>query len=468
MNVATTAVQYVGSSARRSAKATRKSRYPPAARPAAVPAANVPVFPLVATGSFSDDGVGKVTADVRFRAQDVGSTASLFVFALAPAPIVHGAAAAKDTQVRPMPETALDRVHRILQLVPLAARPGGIGYHDLAAALGVPRDRLDRDLAEITEPILACPNDPDDVRVLSEVQNTRIDDVFLGSPLIPLQSPRAAVFARSNPVPVATKGFADVSVPLFSPDVLQGISDRLSFGTPTVTREMDIRGAEHFVAFLSAQRLAFTAQNLQKVGYATNPLTDGSLKQWNVMDGLKVNGAGSGFFEYRVPWPEGVRAAVLARVTLLAEVSAKQLFGKDREGAGRVVGDFMRGEGTHDPGLNPNAYPMTDATRFPSVVTVRINGALAGRQTLEDDPADHRGILSWHYQKRDRRLREAGSYGELLRINIPREALERAAAAGELIIRLEVNAPSSGGLAIYGRRFGRLPLDPTLVFVERP
>ena len=29
---------------------------------------------------------------------------------------------------------------------------------------------------------------------------------------------------------------------------------------------------------------AFTAQNLQKVGYASNPLTDGSLKQWNVFN----------------------------------------------------------------------------------------------------------------------------------------------------------------------------------------
>ena len=27
---------------------------------------------------------------------------------------------------------------------------------------------------------------------------------------------------------------------------------------------------------------AFTAQNLQKVGYTSNPLSDGSLKQWNV------------------------------------------------------------------------------------------------------------------------------------------------------------------------------------------
>ena len=28
---------------------------------------------------------------------------------------------------------------------------------------------------------------------------------------------------------------------------------------------------------------AFTTQNLTKVGYASNPLTDGSLKAWNVI-----------------------------------------------------------------------------------------------------------------------------------------------------------------------------------------
>jgi aconitate hydratase 2/2-methylisocitrate dehydratase len=48
------------------------------------------------------------------------------------------------------------------------------------------------DLAEITEPILACPNDPDDVKVLSEVQNTRIDDVFLGSCMTNIGHFRAA------------------------------------------------------------------------------------------------------------------------------------------------------------------------------------------------------------------------------------------------------------------------------------
>ena len=40
---------------------------------------------------------------------------------------------------------------------------------------------IEIDLNEITEPILACPNDPDDVKLLSDIQGTRIHDVFLGS-----------------------------------------------------------------------------------------------------------------------------------------------------------------------------------------------------------------------------------------------------------------------------------------------
>ncbi len=40
---------------------------------------------------------------------------------------------------------------------------------------------IDIDLAEITEPILACPNDPDDVRLLSDVAGEKIDEAFIGS-----------------------------------------------------------------------------------------------------------------------------------------------------------------------------------------------------------------------------------------------------------------------------------------------
>jgi len=51
---------------------------------------------------------------------------------------------------------------------------------------------LEVDLDRITEPILACPNDPDDVKLLSDVAGTKIDDVFLGSCMTNIGHFRAA------------------------------------------------------------------------------------------------------------------------------------------------------------------------------------------------------------------------------------------------------------------------------------
>ncbi|MCP8898375.1 bifunctional aconitate hydratase 2/2-methylisocitrate dehydratase [Gilvimarinus xylanilyticus] len=51
---------------------------------------------------------------------------------------------------------------------------------------------IEIDLAEIKEPILACPNDPDDVKTLSDVQNTKIDEVFIGSCMTNIGHFRAA------------------------------------------------------------------------------------------------------------------------------------------------------------------------------------------------------------------------------------------------------------------------------------
>ncbi|PLX95280.1 MAG: bifunctional aconitate hydratase 2/2-methylisocitrate dehydratase [Desulfuromonas sp.] len=51
---------------------------------------------------------------------------------------------------------------------------------------------IEIDLAEITEPILACPNDPDDVQLLSDIAGTPIQDVFLGSCMTNIGHFRAA------------------------------------------------------------------------------------------------------------------------------------------------------------------------------------------------------------------------------------------------------------------------------------
>ena len=50
----------------------------------------------------------------------------------------------------------------------------GLSANDGAAVLEI-------DLGEITEPLVACPNDPDDVKPLSAVAGAEIDAVFIGS-----------------------------------------------------------------------------------------------------------------------------------------------------------------------------------------------------------------------------------------------------------------------------------------------
>jgi len=51
---------------------------------------------------------------------------------------------------------------------------------------------IEIDLAEITEPIVCCPNDPDDAKTLSDVAGVKIDEVFIGSCMTNIGHFRAA------------------------------------------------------------------------------------------------------------------------------------------------------------------------------------------------------------------------------------------------------------------------------------
>merc|ERR1712070_75638 len=51
---------------------------------------------------------------------------------------------------------------------------------------------IEINMDEIKEPILCCPNDPDDAKTLSEVMNTKIDEVFIGSCMTNIGHYRAA------------------------------------------------------------------------------------------------------------------------------------------------------------------------------------------------------------------------------------------------------------------------------------
>jgi aconitate hydratase 2/2-methylisocitrate dehydratase len=63
---------------------------------------------------------------------------------------------------------------------------------------------IEIDLADIHEPIVACPNDPDDVKTLAEVAGAKIDDVFVGSCMTNIGHFRAAskVLEGKSDIPV--------------------------------------------------------------------------------------------------------------------------------------------------------------------------------------------------------------------------------------------------------------------------
>ena len=204
-----------------------------------------------------------------------------------------------------------------------------------------------------------------------------------------------------------------------------------------------------------------------RVGATNTSASQWSVKQWTVLGDKKFSAAGSGYVEYRIPFPAGLTARDVLRATFLVEASSKRLNGKDRDTTVKGNDDYMRGGGFHDRSQNPNSYPMTSEFPHRSAITISVNGALTGRAALKDDPADSRGILSWNAQPFDRTLHEAGSYGELVRVPLSAAAIAESARSGAIVIRLEVSAALPGGLAVYGARFGRFPIDPSVVFVLR-
>lgn len=179
---------------------------------------------------------------------------------------------------------------------------------------------------------------------------------------------------------------------------------------------------------------------------------------WSALSGHKANGAGAGFFEYEVRLPEGCGLNTVRGIELYFEASAKQVYEKDiaKDPLKKQLLNFMHGD-RHNPGTNPNSYFMTDEQRHPAKVQVCINGIATEALYLPDDPADSRGVLSWHYQQEHRHLEEAGSYGYLQRITVPSRAVADCLRTKKLTLTLK--AQDAGGLALYGRNAGRYPLD---------
>ena len=208
------------------------------------------------------------------------------------------------------------------------------------------------------------------------------------------------------------------------------------------------------------------AENTKVLTFAPASYTasEWSLGQTSIYEGLKENGFGHGYFEYTLAIPEDLELERVTSAELVFEASAKEKFGKDKEGD-EISGDYMLGKGTFDHCKSLNSYAMTDTTLWPSKISVSVNGKTVGKADLSDDPADHRGILSWGAQPFIPEMREGGSYGELVRMNISLNDIPAEEILRTKTFKLRFTVPEDldGGLAIYGKDFGRYPLDPTII-----
>lgn len=164
-------------------------------------------------------------------------------------------------------------------------------------------------------------------------------------------------------------------------------------------------------------------------------------------NGDKIAAQGHGWVDYEVTLPEGLSLSAASELRCLFEAGSK---------AGGAKIDWPQ----RTYGLQ---YPQTEVNKkFPSDLTVSINGIEVGEAHLSDDPADARGVLS-HYRNVD-----PGSYGffvELTMAEAQLAALQKKAGDDKLLtVRFEVreDAVHRGGLSLYGETLGSFPVGPTL------
>jgi len=160
---------------------------------------------------------------------------------------------------------------------------------------------------------------------------------------------------------------------------------------------------------------------------------------------------GDGEITYRITWPDGIEPGNVTIMALWFELAAR---------AGHEKYDWPGPKGNHN-------YPQTQERKFPSDVEVLLGGQPIAQFTLPDDPADARGVLSHVHAF------EPGSYGYLKRPAVVSDLLDsalsqvRAGRPLELTLRVPPDAENRHGLAIFGDRLGRYPLDPTLLIHTR-
>ncbi|MBK7479129.1 MAG: hypothetical protein IPI69_04900 [Bacteroidales bacterium] len=137
------------------------------------------------------------------------------------------------------------------------------------------------------------------------------------------------------------------------------------------------------------------------------PASEYSAAEWSIrhlatQKGKKVWGMGSGFFEYEFAWPKDIDSDAVGSLEFRAELASRYPQEKYlEEGVAEGIGMTIVTDKGTTPGYGQNSYLQTDEKTHSTEAIISANGNKITELILEDDPADHRGILSWMNQERD-------------------------------------------------------------------
>ena len=170
-----------------------------------------------------------------------------------------------------------------------------------------------------------------------------------------------------------------------------------------------------------AVRLNYTPGNTSESSW-NEPTTDTQL----------FSAVGCGSVEYETSLPEGLDAGDMSELALVFEASS--CYGGARQ---------------------------TEPEKYPSDVTISVNGVEIDTIRIPDCPADARGVLSYIHG-------QPGIYGYLYNVTVDPSVVLNS-KSDPLTVRYEVkaDAEAKGGFALYGARLGRYPTGPHLLIHQK-
>ena len=163
------------------------------------------------------------------------------------------------------------------------------------------------------------------------------------------------------------------------------------------------------------------------LNYSPGSISESSWSEPTTSEQL-FSAVGNGYVEYEISLSEDFNPADVAEMELIFEASSS-------DGGAR----------------------QTEPEKYPSDVTISVNGVEIDTIRIPDCPADIRGVLSYIHG-------QPGIYGYLYNIKVDPSAVLNG-KTDTLRVRYEVkaDADAKGGFALYGARLGRFPAGPHLL-----